>query len=63
MADQQIPAIAENVGHVALVVVAWRIGRQDVTRPSVMAESGEGIADGAGILAGDKHSHASTPSA
>src|SRR5690606_30199801 len=56
--DQQIPAVAEDVAHVALIVPGAALRREDVAGDGEVPAGREGIAHGAGELAGGEDSHA-----
>lgn len=44
-----------KVEHVALVVGAGHVGRQQITGDGIVAESKEGVPDGAAVFTGNKN--------
>jgi hypothetical protein len=53
---QQVPVTIQQRFNRAEVVVAGGLGREEVATPGVPAGRGEGVADSAAVLAGDKDS-------
>ena len=56
MADHQIPAVIQNIAHIALIVGAREIGWQQVTTHCVMPKSSECFTHGRAVFAGNKNS-------
>ena len=55
MGNHEIPAIAEDVRDVTLMVGTGAVGREEITAHGVMAKGKKGIPDSAGILAGNQN--------
>jgi hypothetical protein len=53
----QIPAVSENVSHIALIVRPWRFGRQQIATHRVMPQSPKRIADFGAVFTRNKHPH------
>lgn len=55
---QQVPTVVEYPQRVALDMLPWCFGWQQVARPGVVAACGECVADPSGELARNEYSHA-----